>query len=84
MDFIDEYSDYYVSEDSREEIEGMASEIMQTGIKNMDSLHIASAIYARADYFLTTDDRILKYATDRIKIQNPMMFVGEMEGKDAQ
>jgi hypothetical protein len=41
--------------------------------------HLASAIYAKCDYFITTDDRLLKYATDKIKIVNPVQFITEEE-----
>src|SRR5450631_2201338 len=30
------------------------------GLQKMDSLHIACAIFAKADYFLTTDDKVNK------------------------
>ena len=32
------------------------------GLQKMDSLHIACAIFAKADYFLTTDDKVIKKA----------------------
>jgi predicted nucleic acid-binding protein len=49
--------------------------IASSGIKNADSLHIACAVEASADYFITTDIRILKYKTSNIKIVNPIQFV---------
>ena len=53
--------------------------ISQKGMKKIDSLHIACAIKAGADYFLTTDDGILKKATliEGIKITDPIGFVKE-------
>ena len=47
---------------------------METGVKKMDALHVASAIIGKADYFLTTDIRLLKYSTDKIHIINPIDF----------
>jgi hypothetical protein len=41
----------------------VAAMLQKQGIKKMDSLHIACAIQAGADYFLTTDDGALKKAT---------------------
>jgi len=52
-----------------------AHKIASNGIKDADSLHIACAIEASADFFITTDNRILKYKTDEIKIVNPVQFI---------
>ena len=72
----------YAMEDIEED-EGLinsAKLIGQTGIKKMDSLHIASAIKGNADYFLTTDDVILKRASliANIKITDPIGFIKEV------
>lgn len=50
------------------------------GIKKIDALHIASAIHAGADYFLTTDDGILKKAIfiGDIHVTNPIGFIKEV------
>ena len=40
---------------------------------------VACAILAESDYFLTTDDRLLKYETDKIKIVDPTEFIRECE-----
>ena len=52
----------YAQEDveESEELLAIAKKIQQLGLKKMDALHIASAIVSKADYFLTTDDGILK------------------------
>ncbi|MDR2732053.1 MAG: PIN domain-containing protein [Fibromonadaceae bacterium] len=52
-----------------------ANKIASSGIKNADALHIACAIEAFADYFITTDNRILRYNGENIKIVNPVEFV---------
>jgi len=52
-----------------------AYKIAGSGIKDADSLHIACAIEASADYFITTDNRILKYKASNIKIVSPIQFV---------
>ena len=36
-------------------------------------------IKSGCDHFITTDDRILKYETDRIKIATPIQFLMENE-----
>ena len=49
----------------------IATLIQQTGVKAADALHTACAILAGCDCLLTTDDRLLKYHTDRIRIMDP-------------
>jgi len=53
----------------------LAHEIKTTGIKPADSLHLACAITAQCDYFITVDNRILKYHDNRIVICNPVDFI---------
>ena len=77
--YIEKYSSVYVSENKKEEIELIAQNIQSTGVKKLDSWHVACAIKAKADYFLTTDKRLLKYQTDSIKLMNPVDFITEME-----
>ena len=52
--------------------------IVSTGIKEADAFHLASAIFANCDCFITTDDRILKYRTESIRIINPIQLIIEM------
>ncbi len=44
------------------EIEERSRKFFEMGIKPMDSLHLASAVEVKADYFCTCDDRFLKKA----------------------
>ena len=55
---------------------------MQTGIKEMDASHLACAIMADCDYFLTTDDRVLKFQSDKIKVVNPIEFLKVLEANE--
>jgi predicted nucleic acid-binding protein len=57
-----------------------ATKFNQQGIKKIDALHIACAIKANADYFLTTDDGILKKTSvvREIKITDPIGFIKEV------
>lgn len=57
-----------------------AAILHEQGLKKIDSLHVACAIDADADYFLTTDDGILKKATSirEIKITDPIGFIKEV------
>ena len=47
------------------------------GLQKMDSLHIACAIFAKADYFLTTDDKVIKKenAITELEISDPINFI---------
>ena len=78
-EFINENETVFVSANSADIVEARAREIMSSGIKFKDACHVASAILAGADYFISTDYRLLKYATDDIKIMNPLDFIREME-----
>ncbi|MDR1727829.1 MAG: PIN domain-containing protein [Acidobacteriota bacterium] len=54
------------------------------GLKLFDALHLAFAIAEGCDYFLTTDDKLLKFQDNRIAIVNPIEFliVWERHGND--
>ncbi len=59
-----------------------AKAIMQKGIKNKDALHIASAIAARCETFLTVDRKLLRTPIDGIKILSPIDFLNYEEEAD--
>ena len=82
LDFITENAFAYVGDNHKEELEQTAAEIMKTGIKFKDACHVASAIYAKCDYFISTDKRLLKYKTDKVKMVTPIEFVTEMEREE--
>jgi predicted nucleic acid-binding protein len=63
----------YINE--HEDIIQSAETIAETGVKESDSLHVAAAIAGNCDYFITTDNRIQKYVSGKIKIVNPMEFI---------
>lgn len=81
-DFMNAYEAYYVGTDRAEEAVNIAGNITSTGVKNMDALHVACAVLAESDYFVTTDDRLLKYQTDKIQIVAPEEFIRRMEAID--
>lgn len=70
----------YVDYTKKSEILNAARDIIITGIKEKDAMHVSCAIYTNCDYFITTDDRLLKLKRDDIIMIDPMMFVKEMEG----
>lgn len=81
LDFIDQNAFAYVGVERRAEIEAKANEIMKTGIKFKDACHVASAIYAKCEYFISTDIRLLKFNTEEIKMVTPIEFVTETESE---
>jgi predicted nucleic acid-binding protein len=57
-----------------------ADEIMKTGVKVKDAYHIACAIESESRYFITVDNRLLKYPAQDIIICNPIQFLDYLEG----
>jgi len=73
----------YAIEDIQEsaEVLALARMLNKYRIMKMDSLHIACAIHAGADFFLTTDDGILKKSipmTQDLRITDPIDFIKEV------
>lgn len=79
FDFIDRNTCVYVGIERQTVIETKAAEIMKTGVKYKDACHVASAIYAECEYFISTDTRLLKYKSREIKMVTPIEFVTETE-----
>lgn len=67
--------------DRRAEIEAKANEIMKTGVKFKDACHVASAIYSKCEFFISTDRRLLNFVTTEIKMVTPIQFVTETESE---
>ena len=78
-DFMSLNESYYVGIEKETEIKKIAKNIMKTGIKSIDALHVASALLAKSDYFVTTDDRLLKYTTNEIQIVTPGELIRRLE-----
>ena len=70
----------YVDESNADNAAQKSRQIMETGVKAKDAIHVACAVIAGADYFLTTDTRLLKYKTYERKLMNPTEFIIEVEG----
>jgi len=62
-----------------DEIRRKADNLVQQGLKSKDALHVACAIALECEYFLTTDDHLIKKSTDikEIKVLDPITFVRE-------
>ena len=53
---------------------------MKYSVKSKDALHISCAIEAVCDYFITTDNEILKkYKAGEIKVCSPIEFINILE-----
>lgn len=62
------------------EILATADILFNKRLKAKDALHVACAIHAGCEYFLTTDDTVLKKGQDisEVKIVDPPTFVREV------
>ncbi|MBR0287725.1 MAG: hypothetical protein IJQ82_01975 [Selenomonadaceae bacterium] len=77
--FIKEYSKIHIDMTYGEQVLKLSEKIISSGVKDKDAYHVASAILADCDYFLSTDDRLLKYSTDEITLLNPVEFIKVLE-----
>lgn len=80
--YMEANASYYVGKEKDKEVAKIAENIKLTGIKDMDAFHIACAIFSESDFFITTDDRVLKYKSEKIEIVTPGEFIRRMEEKD--
>jgi predicted nucleic acid-binding protein len=72
LDFVNANVKVYIGNDKRDDVMRIAEQIMVTGIKHADAIHVACAIIANCDYCVTTDKRMLKFKSDSIKLINPI------------
>ena len=74
------HASQFVDYDRAEEVGVKAAVIMEYGIKNKDSIHIACAITSGSKYFITTDDDLVKkYRGKEITICGPIDFIKILE-----
>ena len=79
--FIKNYRTIYIGVEKAEELSKKVELIMQQGIKIKDAYHIASAILAECDFFVTVDKKLLKFVTEEIKIISPVELAKKLEVK---
>ena len=82
VQFIQNNAKGYVGAEREDIIRPIVDSIMATGVKEKDAYHVASAIYAGCEYFISTDIRLLKYQTDKIKLVTPIEFITETEEEE--
>lgn len=80
--FMKDYAALYVSNRNEKEMEELVKPIMMTGVKEKDAYHVACAIVAKCNYFITTDDRLLKYQSEKVALVTPEEFIRRMEADD--
>lgn len=78
-EFMETNESYYVGIERDSDVAKIAEPIMQTGGKEKDAFHVACAILAKCDYFITTDDRLLKYQDGKMPLVTPEEFIRRME-----
>jgi predicted nucleic acid-binding protein len=63
------------------EVLANANQLLKFGIKPKDALHVASAVEGKADYFLTTDDKLLSgiNRSNIIEVLNPVDYIKVLE-----
>jgi len=52
--------------------------LFEKGIKVKDALHIACAVEANADFFITTDKKLLNTKIHEVIIINPLIFINQL------
>jgi predicted nucleic acid-binding protein len=71
----------YVSLESKDI--ARAKELAASGLSPIDALHVACAERSQVDVFLTTDDQLLRCATQpasrvRVRVENPVQWLREV------
>lgn len=79
LDFIQQNEAYYVGVERSADVEQVAASIMQTGVKEKDAVHVASALLAKCSFFVSTDDRLLKYQNAAIRLVTPCELIRLLE-----
>ena len=82
MRFLGENASAYVGAEHAMALAPVISEIMATGVKAKDAAHLACALLAKCDCFVSTDMRLLKYKSDGIRLLNPIDFRKSWEETD--
>ena len=69
------YRKIYVGVNYADYLKIIADKIISDGIKAKDAYHVSCAIFAECDYFITVDERLLKYSSDEINLINSVESV---------
>lgn len=84
-DWVHSWKDYSMIEvEATKKVHDESKSLIEFGLRSKDALHVASAIAGKANYFVTTDDGILK-KRDRIssiKVLSPVELLDIIENND--
>ncbi|MCL2093582.1 MAG: PIN domain-containing protein [Treponema sp.] len=73
------YAVEFIDIDKADIIETHAEELKKMKIKSNDAIHLACAIEAKCDFFITTDDVLLKNVhNETIRVLSPIDFISEV------
>ena len=61
--------------DTNPEIKRLALIFQSRGLASVDALHVACAVYAGCDFFVTVDKRILNKRISELAVLSPISFV---------
>jgi hypothetical protein len=75
LEFVNKHSSFFVGVERENETKLISQDIIKTGIKQKDAIHLACSVIAESDYFVTTDKRVINCKSDLIKTINPIEFV---------
>ena len=78
-EFLKLYSSIYIDITFAERVKTKAEKFIAIGIKQKDAYHLASAILAECNYFLSVDDRLIKHKVNEIIMMNPVEFIRILE-----
>ena len=73
--FLMGYAVEHIGTEKSSSVNAKAQEIMKTGVKMKDAVHVACAIEAGCQFFISTDKRLLKYQTTEIQMVNPIDYI---------
>jgi len=65
----------YIGSNHAKTAEEKAADIMKSGIQPRDALHIACATEGGCNYFITTDNPLLRHTFDGIVVCSPVQFL---------
>jgi len=57
-----------------------SKDLIKLGLREKDSYHVACAIFSKADYFITTDAKILNKNIQGVRVISPVDFIFLVEG----
>jgi len=73
------YATEFIDIDKADIIETRAQAIKEWKIKSNDAIHIACALETDCEYFITTDEGILRnYRASDIRVYSPVDFISEV------